>query len=145
MRAERQQIYGRTARVRIAIGLTIALIVILSDRVRAADDLDKIQAEVGRQWYETYCTSCHGVAGAPGSAVYPDTKKPVDLRDYIKHNGGRFPAERWIYVVTADNPSLVHTDVWHDFRESQKGRLSADAAARGIVASIACYVRSIQK
>ena len=104
----------RTVRIRAsaggAVALVIALIAGLPDGVRAADEFEKIQAEAGRQWYDEYCTPCHGAAGAPGSAMYPNTKKSVDLRDYVARNGGRFPAERWINVVTTDNPTLVHTD-----------------------------------
>jgi hypothetical protein len=51
--------------------------------MRAADDFDKVHAEAGRLWYDKYCTPCHGPAGAPGTAVYADTRKPVDLRNYI--------------------------------------------------------------
>jgi mono/diheme cytochrome c family protein len=128
-----------------AIALAIALIGGLPHGVRAADELEKVQAEAGRQWYDKYCTPCHGAAGAPGSAVFADSKKPVDLRDYVKRNGGRFPAERWINVVTTENPSQVHTEVWHRLRDSQGSAISSDVAGRAIVVSIAQYVRSIQK
>jgi mono/diheme cytochrome c family protein len=140
--------YGTLIRVMASSGgrvaFAIALIAGLSHRVRAEDDFEKIHAEAGREWYDKYCTPCHGVAGAPGSAVYADTKKPVDLRDYVKRNGGKFPAARWISVVTTDNPSLVHTDVWNRIRDSQ-GTSNSNVAGRAIVASIASYVRSIQK
>jgi mono/diheme cytochrome c family protein len=133
---------SRAGRVALAIGLTA----VLAHRVRAADEIEKIQAEAGRQWYDKYCTPCHGPAGAPGTAVYPDTRKPVDLRNYVQRNGGKFPAARWIAVVATDNPALVHTDVWHRIHDSQKGgSISSDAAAKAVVASIASYVRLIQK
>lgn len=141
--------YGRSVRIaalrRGTLALAIALMIGSPQRGTAADDLDKIQAEAGRQWYEKYCTPCHGPAGAPGSAVYPDSKKPVDLRDYVKRNGGKFPAARWIAVVTTDNPALVHTDVWYKIRDSQGGTTMPAAAGRGVVASIASYIRSIQE
>jgi mono/diheme cytochrome c family protein len=141
--------YGTSVRVVASNGgkvaLAIALIAGLSHGARAEDDFEKIHVEAGRHWYETYCMPCHGVAGAPGSAVYANTKKPVDLRDYVARNGGKFPAARWISVVTTENPSLVHTDVWHRIRDSQGTSTSSDAAGRAIVASIASYVRSIQK
>lgn len=115
--------------------------------VVAADDFEHIHAAAGRAWYDQYCTPCHGAGGAPGTAVYPDTKKPVDLRDYVARNGGRFPAERWISVVTTDNPALSHTAVWQKIRaaQSQGGPLSSDVAGRALLASIASYVRSIQE
>jgi len=127
------------------VALAIACIVGIPGVIRATDDFEKIQAEAGRQWYDHYCTRCHGAGGAPGSAVYPDSKKPVDLRNYVARNGGTFPAARWISVVTTENPSLVHTAVWHKIRDAQVGGVSSDATARGVVASIASYIRSIQQ
>ena len=90
-----------------------------SQRVLAADDFETVHAEAGRHWYDKYCVPCHGAAGAPGSAVYPDTKKPVDLRDYVQRHGGKFPAAQWISVVTTDNPMLIHTKVWQQIRDAQ--------------------------
>ena len=140
--------YGGTIRITAsrggAVALAIALMAGLPQLVRAADDFEKIHAEAGRQWYDKYCMPCHGAGGAPGSAVYPDTKKPVDLRDYVERHGGKFPAAQWISVVTTDNPALVHTEVWHKIRDSQGGATSS-AAGRSIVAAIASYVRSIQR
>jgi hypothetical protein len=62
-----------------------------------------------------------------------------------KRNGGKFPAARWISVVTTDNPVLVHTAVWQKIRDYQGGTSFSDATGKAIVASIACYVRSIQR
>ena len=112
---------------------------------RAADDFDKVHAEAGRLWYDKYCTPCHGPAGAPGTAVYADTRKPVDLRNYVQRNGGKFPAARWIAVVTTDNPTQLHTEVWYRIRDAQGGATFADAGGRAVVASIASYIRSIQE
>jgi hypothetical protein len=128
-----------------AVALAIACIAGIPRLTRAADDFEKIHAEAGQQWYDKYCTPCHGAGGAPGSAVYPDTKKPIDLRDYVARNGGKLPAARWISVVATDNPSSVHTEVWHKIRAAQAGGVSSDSTARGVVASIAAYVRSVQK
>lgn len=133
------------ARSSRALLLAIALVAGVAAQGRAADDFENVHAEGGRQWYDKFCTPCHGPAGAPGSAVYPDTKKPVDLRDYVARNGGKFPAARWIAVVTTDNPSLVHTAVWQRIRDYQGGIGTSDATARAMVASIASYVRSVQK
>lgn len=113
--------------------------------VRAGDELDRVQAEAGRVWYDKYCTPCHGPAGAPGTAVFPDTKQPVDLRNYVQRSGGKFPAAQWIAAVTTDNPSRVHTEVWHEIRRAQTSVASADIGGRAVVASIASYIRSIQE
>ena len=127
-----------------AVMLAFTLIIVLPYRVHAADEIEKAHAEAGRQWYDKYCQPCHGAGGAPGTAVFKETGKPVDLRDYVKRNGGKFPTSRWITVVATDNPALLHTAVWQTIKNDQSG-ISADAAGRSVVASIASYVRAIQR
>jgi hypothetical protein len=113
--------------------------------VRAEDELQKALNEAGRVWYEQYCMPCHGQGGAPGSAVYPDSKQPVDLRTYVQRHGGKFPAGEWIAIVAGSPQSPVHSEVWEKIRrQHQTSAPSGITEARGIVASIAQYVISVQ-
>ena len=113
---------------------------------RAADELQKAHGEAGRVWYENYCMPCHGPGGAPGTAVYPDSKQPVDLRVYVQRHGGKFPAGRWFSVVFGPQPGLTHhTEVWNKIRQQYQTSIpTGNAEARGIVASIAQYIISVQ-
>jgi mono/diheme cytochrome c family protein len=135
-----------TTRAAAAAAVAVALAVLVPRGVRA-DEFENIHAAAGQVWYDQYCRPCHGAAGAPGTAVYADTKATVDLRTYVARNGGRFPAAQWIAVVATDNPALSHTPVWQRIRRahSQSGPAAADVAGRAVVASIASYVRSIQQ
>ena len=118
---------------------------VVPNRARADDELQKALSEAGRIWYETYCTACHGKGGAPGSAAYPKTKEPVDLRTYVQRHGGKFPAGEWIAIVAGSPQSPVHSEVWEKIRtQHQTSALSSVVEARGIVASIAEYVISVQ-
>ena len=63
----------------------------------------------------------------------------------MQRNGGKFPAARWIAVVTTGNPTQLHTEVWSRIRDAQGGAAFADAGGRAVVASIASYIRSIQE
>ncbi len=119
---------------------------IVPNRARAEDELQKARGEAGRVWYDQYCRPCHGPGGAPGTAAYPDTKQPVDLRVYVQRHGGKFPAGDWLAVVFGPQPGRTHhTAIWQKVR-SQRGMEgpSGDAVARGIVASIADYIISVQ-
>ena len=113
---------------------------------RAEDELQKAHGEAGRIWYEKYCMPCHGEGGARASAVYPDSKQPVDLRTYVQRHGGKFPAGDWFSVVFGPQPGLTHhTDVWNKIRSDyQPSGPTGTAVARGIVASIAQYIISVQ-
>ena len=138
-------------RVRVAFNV-MALVVafggswVVPNRARAEDELQKARAEAGQVWYEQYCRPCHGKDGAPGSAVYPDSKQPVDLRVYVQRHGGKFPAGDWLTVVFGPEPGHTHhTNIWKKVRsEHQTSGPSGSAEARGIVASIADYIMSVQ-
>ncbi len=113
-------------------------------RSYAADPVKDARIQMGKVWYDKYCTSCHGAGGAPGSAVYVANKKPIDLRTYVERNGGKFPSGRWLNAVFNPRPGGVHTDVWERIRSDQGENIDRDAIARGVVANIAEYVVSIQ-
>ena len=119
---------------------------VLPNCARADDELQKARGEAGRVWYDQYCRPCHGPGGAPGTAVYPDTKQPVDLRVYVQRHGGKFPAGDWLAVVFGPQPGRTHhTAILQKVRtQYQVQGPSGDAVARGIVASIADYVISVQ-
>jgi len=118
---------------------------VVPNRARAEDELQKARSEAGHIWYDKYCTPCHGKGGAPGSAVYPKTKEPVDLRTYVQRNGGKFPAGEWIAIVAGSPRSPVHSEAWEEIRRKhQTSGPSGNAEARGIVVSIAEYVISVQ-
>ncbi len=100
----------------------------------------------GKLSYEKYCTPCHGAGGAPGSAVFAATKKPIDLRTYVQRNGGRFPTAKWWDVVFSSHPSGVHGKAWQTVHNDQTAtdEIERDIAARGVAANIEFYVMSIQ-
>lgn len=123
--------------------LTIALALGMSGRSLAADDIDDALSGAGKVWYDKYCTPCHGAGGAPGEAVYSASKKPVDLREYVKLHGGKFPAADWLSVMADVRPASVHAKVWENIQRDQTS-VSQDVAARGVLGSIARYVISIQ-
>ncbi len=117
----------------------------LPNFARAEDELQKAHSEAGRIWYEKYCTPCHGKEGASGSAVYPQSKQPVDLRTYVQRHDGKFPAGEWIALVAGSRQSPVHTEVWEKIRRQHQTSVpSGVIEARGIVASIAEYIISVQ-
>ncbi len=113
----------------------------------AGDEVQDARVRNGKLWYDKYCTSCHGPGGAPGSAVFPGTKKPVDLRTIAQRNGGNFPSIRWWDFVFSSQPRGVHADAWERIRNDQNETVEVerDMTAHSVVANIERYVESIQK
>jgi len=125
--------------------MTVLIAAAVPSRVMSADNqLQQAHAAAGKVWYEKYCTSCHGQAGGPGSAVYRGSDRPVDLRTYVKRNNGIFPAVEWMAIIEHVDLSAPHAAVWEKIRTDQEGTAGQGAVARGIVASIADYIISVQ-
>ncbi len=115
-------------------------------RSSAGDEVQDARVQKGKLWYDTYCTSCHGTGGAPGSAVFAASKKPVDLRTIAQRNGGNFPSVRWWDFVFSSQPRGVHAEAWERIRNDQgkTDEIERDIMARGVAANIEYYVESIQ-
>ena len=115
-------------------------------RSYAGEEVRDARIEKGKRWYDQYCTPCHGVGGAPGSAVFAATKKPIDLRTIAQRNGGKFPSIRWWDFVFSSQPRGVHAEPWERIRNDQTetDELVRDIAAHGVAANIEYYVESIQ-
>ena len=130
----------------IVPGVVVVVIVVCVTSLRsyAGNEAQDPRVQKGKVWYEKYCTPCHGVGGTPGSAVFPGTKKRIDLRTYQQRNGGTFPSWRWWDVTFSPQPGGAHTDVWERIRNDQTESVDRDITARGVVSYIEQYVRSIQ-
>jgi hypothetical protein len=115
-------------------------------RSYAGDEVQDARVQKGKLWYDKYCTPCHGAGGAPGSAVFAATKKPVDLRTIAERNSGNFPSVRWWNFVFSSQPRGVHAEPWERIRNDQTGtgEVERDVAAHGVAANIEYYVESIQ-
>lgn len=146
MLKSRESMFGMWVPIRVmAFLVALGGCWIVPNGARAEDELQKAHSEAGQVWYDKYCTPCHGKGGAPGSAAYPKTKEPVDLRTYVQRHGGTFPAGQWIAIVAGSPQSPVHSEVWEKIRrQHQTSAPSGIVEARGIVASIAEYIISLQ-
>jgi len=127
------------------VALAITLAAGMRGQALGADQLEEAMTNAGKVWYDRYCTPCHGPGGAPGTAVSRATKQPVDLRTYVQSHGGKFPAADWLAVIADTRPASLHASVWNAIKKSQGGRVQEEAAARGVVGSIALYIISIQQ
>ena len=129
-------------------GLAVVLIVgcLAPLRSYAGDEVQDARVQKGKVWYDKYCTPCHGPGGAPGSAVFAATKKPIDLRTIAQRNGGNFPSMRWWDFVFSSQPRGVHAEAWERIRNDQTETVGVerDVAAHGVAANIEYYAESIQ-
>jgi mono/diheme cytochrome c family protein len=100
----------------------------------------------GKEMFETWCATCHGVEGkGNGPAASLLKKAPADLSQLAKKNGGKFPVERVRSYIDGTSNADAHGSrempVWGSiFRR-------VDAAPQAItyrVYTLASYVESLQ-
>ena len=103
-----------------------------------------------REAFERYCATCHGVDGK-GEGVMSGflKKKPADLTQISKKNGGEFPFHRTMQFIDGTTDVRAHGDpdmpVWGEvFAHETRGSPSQQAEIRTKILQITEYVRSIQ-
>jgi mono/diheme cytochrome c family protein len=106
-----------------------------------------LESLAGRDSFDRYCASCHGVDGRGGGPVASALKtRPSDLTMLARRNGGTFPRESVAsYVDGTERLSLTHSSgdmpVWG---RVLRGLESSDARIRVRLANLVAYVESLQ-
>jgi nucleotide-binding universal stress UspA family protein/mono/diheme cytochrome c family protein len=106
------------------------------------------QTTAGAAVYQSYCTSCHGTAGrGDGPLASAMTKKPANLTEIAKRNGGVFPSELVFRTIDGKQPVRGHggpdMPVWGD--AFAKSREAGDAErVKAVIQSLVDYLDGIQ-
>jgi len=113
-------------------------------------DPDPLLVEVGAGLFVTYCASCHGVdARGDGPAASALSPAPADLTRISARNGGVFRESSIARVIDGRFDLPAHGSrempVWGaHLGEEILGFASRDEVARGRIASLVEYLKSLQ-
>jgi nucleotide-binding universal stress UspA family protein/mono/diheme cytochrome c family protein len=106
------------------------------------------QRIAGRETFRTYCASCHGTsARGDGQLAASLRRKPADLTEIAKRNGGLFPSDVVFRTIDGRQPVRGHggpdMPAWGDtFLKSRDG---GDAkTVRETIGSLVEYLQSLQ-
>lgn len=106
------------------------------------------QAVAGGELFRTYCAVCHG-SGARGDGPLASSmmRKPADLTEIAKRNGGVFPSELVFRTIDGKKPVRGHggpdMPVWGDaFARSRDG--GSEERVKQMIDSLVNYLESIQ-
>jgi mono/diheme cytochrome c family protein len=142
---------GRPAHARCGRGVRVAgfaavgLLAVAASGA-AQTKLDPRAAAEGRKTYARYCVSCHGPQGKGDGPLAKELRVPVpDLTTLAARNGGTFPYDRVVRVVTKGSEVRGHgTDdmpAWGPaFRRTDGIEAPVDEAIR----KLAQYLWSLQ-
>jgi len=104
-------------------------------------------AASGKQMFEAYCASCHGVsAKGDGPAAGALKSPPANLTVLSKNNGGKFPANRVTSILRGQATVTAHGNrdmpVWGPvFWHMSQGH---EAEVHQRVANLTHYIESLQ-
>ena len=102
----------------------------------------------GGELFRTYCASCHGTAArGDGPLASSMTRKPADLTEIAKRNGGLYPSELVFRTIDGKKPVRGHggpdMPVWGDaFARSRDG--GDEEQVRSMIQSLVDFLESVQ-
>ena len=135
-----------------AVGLVAPILVLglllVPGLVTPAAAQEYIQATPGGEVFRTYCASCHGAtARGDGPLASAMNRKPANLTEIAKRNGGQFPSELVFKTIDGRQPVRGHggpdMPVWGDV--FKRSRDAGDAErVKAVIQSLVQYLDSIQ-
>lgn len=101
----------------------------------------------GRAMFREYCATCHGVRGkGNGPAMDATKKRPADLTQLARKNGGNFPEVHVMDFISGDDVVAAHgardMPVWGTLFRSLSPDNNAEAKIR--VKVLADYIKTLQ-
>jgi mono/diheme cytochrome c family protein len=108
-------------------------------------------AEIGAEYFQSYCVSCHGRQGRGDGPVAPALQTPpADLTRIAARRGGRFPDGEIARFIDGRFEVAAHGSrempVWGArFSEVVPEAALSEEIARGKIATLVEYLKSIQE
>jgi mono/diheme cytochrome c family protein len=105
----------------------------------------------GRQFFERYCSACHGVDGKGQGPVAPVLlTPPADLTQIAKRRGGAFPVAEIAAYIDGRSEVRAHGSrdmpVWGErFSEQVGGGSLGEEVVRGNLLILIQYLQSLQQ
>ena len=108
-----------------------------------------VQKLNGHDLFRTYCASCHGQTGAgDGPIASAMRRKPANLRQIAKRNGGEYPSELVYRVIDGRQPVRGHggpdMPVWGD-AFARATDAPDEATIKLKIQALVAYLQSIQE
>ncbi len=129
-------------------GIAMLAAVLLWPMAAAGQDQPNKQSTTGGEIFRTYCASCHGAsARGDGPLAANMIKKPSNLTEIAKRNGGQFPSEMVFKTIDGKQPIRGHggpdMPVWGDV--FSKSREAGDAErVTAVIRSLVMYLEGMQ-
>jgi mono/diheme cytochrome c family protein len=117
----------------------------------AQQNIPGASVPVGQQYFQQYCSACHGLSGRGNGPVAPALKTPpADLTRIAQRRGGQFPEADIAAIIDGRTSIEAHGSrempVWGQrFSDQFGGGAVGDEAVRGHLLVLIDYLKSIQQ
>jgi mono/diheme cytochrome c family protein len=99
----------------------------------------------GAAMYRSYCAACHGPKGGGNGPVASTLKsKPTDLSRLAKNNGGQFPRERMMMILSYGADVRSHGTVDMPLWGSMFRTVGGEQDAQQRIAALSSYIETLQ-
>lgn len=107
---------------------------------------ENISAAKGPEMFRAYCAACHGADGRGGGPAADSLKKrPADLTQLSRKNGGAFPALRVENVIQGADTVEAHGSRDMPIWGSVFRTLGDSATVRLRIENLAAYLETLQR
>ncbi len=105
-------------------------------------------ATSGKQMYQAYCATCHGIGGKGDGPVASALKvPPADLTALSNRNNGKFPSVQVVNIITGPSGAAAHgtkeMPVWGPIFRTMEHQHESEVRLR--VANLTDYIKSLQQ
>jgi nucleotide-binding universal stress UspA family protein len=132
----------------VVASILVAGVMLAPGLVTTATAQEYKQVTTGSEVFRTYCAVCHGTsARGDGPLASSMKKKPANLAEIAKRNGGQFPTDLVFRTIDGRQPVRGHggpdMPVWGDV--FTRSRDAGDAErVKAVIESLVQYLDSIQ-
>ncbi len=145
---EREVMKHQVSRLAVGAAALFAALLLAPAMAAAQEVTPMKQTTPGAEVFRTYCAACHGTsARGDGPLASSMNRKPANLTEIAKRNGGVFPSDLVFRTIDGRQPVRGHggpeMPVWGD--AFMRSREAGDAvSAKQVIETLVAYLESLQ-
>jgi universal stress protein A len=145
---EREILKHRVSKLAVGAVAVFAALLLAPAMAAAQEPAAMKQTTPGAEVFRTYCAACHGTAArGDGPLASSMNRKPANLTEIAKRNGGVFPSDLVFRTIDGRQPVRGHggpdMPVWGD--AFTRSREAGDAVrVKQVIQSLVDYLESLQ-
>ena len=145
---EREVVKRLASKLAVGAAALFAALLLAPAMAAAQEPTSTTQSTAGATFYQTYCVACHGNSGrGDGPLAASMKRKPSNLTEIAKRNGGLFPSDLVFRTIDGSQPVRGHggpdMPAWGD--AFMRSREAGDPErSKRVIQALVEYLESLQ-